>query len=104
MITVGGYRYLKNKADFFLSFKIRYYICNSLKLTVVNRNILKRPCSGHLDPVAQQVEHIPFKDGVLGSNPNWITNEMMPPQGHFLFKVVAKLCLSMHKPLNFVHL
>jgi hypothetical protein len=25
------------------------------------------------DSVAQQVEHIPFKDGVLGSNPSWIT-------------------------------
>ncbi len=23
--------------------------------------------------VAQQVEHIPFKDGVLGSNPSWNT-------------------------------
>ena len=26
------------------------------------------------DSLAQQVEHIPFKDGVLGSNPRWITN------------------------------
>jgi len=26
------------------------------------------------DSVAQLVEHIPFKDGVLGSNPSWITN------------------------------
>ena len=25
------------------------------------------------DSVAQLVEHIPFKDGVLGSNPSWIT-------------------------------
>ncbi len=25
------------------------------------------------DLVAQQVEHIPFKDGVLGSNPSWVT-------------------------------
>ena len=25
------------------------------------------------DSVAQSVEHIPFKDGVLGSNPSWIT-------------------------------
>ena len=25
------------------------------------------------DLVAQQVEHIPFKDGVLGSSPSWIT-------------------------------
>ncbi len=27
------------------------------------------------DSVAQQVEHIPFKDGVLGSNPSWITRQ-----------------------------
>ena len=26
------------------------------------------------DSVAQQVEHIPFKDGVLGSSPSWITS------------------------------
>ena len=24
--------------------------------------------------VAQQVEHIPFKDGVLGSSPSWLTH------------------------------
>ena len=27
------------------------------------------------DSVAQQVEHIPFKDGVLGSSPSWITKK-----------------------------
>ena len=27
------------------------------------------------DSLAQQVEHIPFKDGVLGSNPRRITNQ-----------------------------
>ena len=26
------------------------------------------------DSVAQQVEHIPFKDGVLGSSPSWVTD------------------------------
>ena len=26
--------------------------------------------------VAQQVEHIPFKDGVLGSNPSWNTKRI----------------------------
>ena len=26
------------------------------------------------DSVAQLVEHIPFKDGVLGSSPSWITS------------------------------
>ena len=25
------------------------------------------------DSVAQQVEHIPFMDGVLGSSPSWVT-------------------------------
>ena len=28
-----------------------------------------------VDSLAQQVEHIPFKDGVLGSNPRWITKQ-----------------------------
>jgi hypothetical protein len=32
------------------------------------------------DYVAQQVEHIPFKDGVLGSNPSMITQK-----AHFSF-------------------
>ena len=27
------------------------------------------------ESVAQQVEHIPFKDGVLGSSPSWFTRE-----------------------------
>ncbi len=26
-----------------------------------------------IESVAQQVEHIPFKDGVLGSSPSWFT-------------------------------
>ena len=29
----------------------------------------------HDESVAQQVEHIPFKDGVLGSSPSWFTRE-----------------------------
>ncbi len=37
------------------------------------------------DSVAQLVEHIPFKDGVLGSNPSWITKHTMLRQEHFLF-------------------
>ena len=34
-----------------------------------------------VDPLAQLVEHIPFKDGVLGSNPKRITVEaaVLPP-------------------------
>ena len=27
------------------------------------------------ESVAQQVEHIPFKDGVLGSSPSWFTEQ-----------------------------
>ena len=29
-----------------------------------------------IDSLAQQVEHIPFKDGVLGSNPRRITKKL----------------------------
>ena len=29
------------------------------------------------ESVAQQVEHIPFKDGVLGSSPSWFTSESL---------------------------
>ncbi len=28
------------------------------------------------DSVAQLVEHIPFKDGVLGPNPSWVTRSL----------------------------
>jgi hypothetical protein len=28
------------------------------------------------DSVAQLVEHIPFKDGVLGPNPSWVTKSL----------------------------
>ena len=28
-----------------------------------------------IESVAQQVEHIPFKDGVLGSSPSWFTGK-----------------------------
>ncbi len=30
------------------------------------------------ESVAQQVEHIPFKDGVLGSSPSWFTKNKDP--------------------------
>ena len=35
--------------------------------------LLKNKSTFEDDSVAQQVEHIPFKDGVLGSNPSWVT-------------------------------
>jgi hypothetical protein len=67
----------KNKGVLFLRFEIRYYICNSLKRTEFRLEYCGiSPYKGHSDPVAQQVEHIPFKDGVLGSNPSWITSIM----------------------------
>ena len=36
-------------------------------------SLLRYKASVKVELVAQQVEHIPFKDGVLGSNPNWLT-------------------------------
>ena len=38
------------------------------------------------ESVAQQVEHIPFKDGVLGSSPSWFTER--ESQLSFLFSVL----------------
>ena len=37
------------------------------------------PLPPFFDPVAQQVEHIPFKDGVPGSSPGWITSLINRP-------------------------
>ena len=34
--------------------------------------------------VAQQVEHIPFKDGVLGSNPSWNTESQLQVGSFFM--------------------
>ena len=42
--------------------KIKHYLC-----TRIRKN-------DPVDLLAQQVEHIPFKDGVLGSNPRQITS------------------------------
>ena len=33
------------------------------------------------DPIAQSVEHLPFKQGVRGSSPRWVTNKKAPPNG-----------------------
>ena len=38
------------------------------------------------ESVAQQVEHIPFKDGVLGSSPSWFTEREF--RLSFLFSVL----------------
>ena len=39
------------------------------------------------ESVAQQVEHIPFKDGVLGSSPSWFTEREF--RLSFLFSVLS---------------
>ena len=39
------------------------------------------------DSLAQQVEHIPFKDGVLGSNPRRITKERSSEMKTFSFLI-----------------
>ena len=40
---------------------------------------------GLYDPVAQLVEHRPFKAGVRGSSPRWVTNKETPPCGGVSF-------------------
>ena len=42
------------------------------------------------ESVAQQVEHIPFKDGVLGSSPSWFTESSSIAA---LFIVICSPCL-----------
>ena len=44
------------------------------------------------ESVAQQVEHIPFKDGVLGSSPSWFT-ESSSLAALFVFCVSAVLVI-----------
>ena len=53
----------------------------------MNKFILHLHSQKKGDPVAQQVEHIPFKDGVLGSNPSWITNSHAFTNSEILFSV-----------------
>ena len=47
--------------------KNKYYFCTRLWETKVFKD----------DSVAQLVEHIPFKDGVLGSRPSWVTKFLL---------------------------
>ena len=49
------------------TFKLLYF---------VKRNAVKKNGNAPDDSLAQQVEHIPFKDGVLGSNPRRITETL----------------------------
>ena len=49
-----------------------FKIYNAIALFFSKKSISLQPLLKN-DLVAQLVEHIPFKDGVLGSNPSWIT-------------------------------
>ncbi len=46
------------------------------------------------DSVAQQVEHIPFKDGVLGSSPSWVTTRNVSENQSDTFFLLHTLGLS----------
>ena len=50
--------------------------------------------------VAQQVEHIPFKDGVLGSNPSWNTR-VSGPLGLFIIWGAFFMAVASHGPTGF---
>ena len=60
--------FLLQEADFF-SFTLDVGIKNHNFAPPLNKKVSKNKD----DSVAQQVEHIPFKDGVLGSSPSWVT-------------------------------
>ena len=53
--------------------KVQKYLLNSKKCCTFAAAFEKRH-QKHDESVAQQVEHIPFKDGVLGSSPSWFTS------------------------------
>lgn len=49
------------------------------------------------EPVAQPVEHIPFKDGVAGSNPARLTTQMIEEQYFTIKQVAERLGMSLEK-------
>ena len=53
---------------------------------------------GSTESVAQQVEHIPFKDGVLGSSPSWFTEQQKCCSFLFLCSI---LCFTFAWFVNF---
>ena len=72
--------------DFFLQFSIKVNYFFDRKIICPTFALAKNGT----DSVAQLVEHIPFKDGVLGSNPSWITKQ---PLGCFsFFRVFEPAC------------
>ena len=46
------------------------------------------------ESVAQQVEHIPFKDGVLGSSPSWFTRREFRLSFLFSFFILSNSALQ----------
>ena len=53
------------------------------------------------ESVAQQVEHIPFKDGVLGSSPSWFTKaKQLNPQAKRFEDFLLHNSLIVKKTLN----
>ena len=46
-------------------------------------------------PVAQEVEHLPFKQGVRGSSPRWSTNKYATPSGvAYLFPAGTRIIIE----------
>ncbi len=54
-----------------------------------------------IESVAQQVEHIPFKDGVLGSSPSWFTSSETSLLFFSIPLVLGHLVLNLDRFLNF---
>ncbi len=46
------------------------------------------------DPLAQSAEHLPFKQGVRGSNPRWITKENLRAVTALRFFVLPDSCVE----------
>ncbi len=56
------------------------FLSNNLEFKIIYLPLQSLLKSNAADSLAQQVEHIPFKDGVLGSSPRWITKAERQPQ------------------------
>ena len=77
-------------------------ICTFQKNVVPLHPLLKKGIKND-ESVAQQVEHIPFKDGVLGSSPSWFTERRVSALFfvHFSFFQIARLQFCAAKLLLF---
>ena len=66
--------FLQKNQKIFGHFKKLLYLCTRFwKKASKHDVIIVRGSWAEIESVAQQVEHIPFKDGVLGSSPSWFT-------------------------------